>query len=288
MNRTLRLATGITLACSVTAHARGDDPSTSGIPSIFPPFALAAEPAATPASQESTSSQNAANNPLTPKITINLHDYYTPEYEGIDGDGNQFLLRGLIPHKIGGVPQLLRFTQPVVTVPDGDDGHASGISDLTLMNLFVFPKKPFEFGIGPLLVIPMGPESTSTEKWQLGVAGIAIAPQEWGLFGALLTFQQSFAGDDDRDDVTLATLQPLVIYNLPDGFYLRSTATWNWDLNNGTYYVPVGLGVGKVWDSDNVTVNAFIEPQLTVFQDNDAAPEWQIFFGVNFQFPLRR
>lgn len=35
-------------------------------------------------------------------------------------------------------------------------------------------------------------------------------------------------------------------------------------------------------------MNAFIEPQYTVLHDKPGAPRWQIFAGVNFQFPIGR
>jgi hypothetical protein len=40
---------------------------------------------------------NEANNPLTPKLTINLQDIYTPSYFGLpDSDANTGLLRGVL------------------------------------------------------------------------------------------------------------------------------------------------------------------------------------------------
>jgi len=35
-------------------------------------------------------------------------------------------------------------------------------------------------------------------------------------------------------------------------------------------------------------MNAFIEPQYTVWHDKPGAPRWQIFAGVNFQYPIGR
>lgn len=255
------------------------------------PLYLADSPSAVDRPEQHTSS-NEANNPLTPKITLNLHDYYIPRFVESDDDANQLLLRGVLPHNIGGLPQLLRFTLPIVTVPEADSGHTSGVGDLTLVNWFVLPPEtlPFELGIGPVLVIPLSDrEAISAEKWQTGVSAVGISAQPWGLLGGLATYQFSFAGDDDRDDVSLFTFQPIAIYNLQQGFYLRSSAIWTFDWNEGAYYLPVGLGAGKVWAlDDGTTINAFIEPQYTLFEDTDAAPEWQIFIGVNFQFPLSK
>lgn len=70
------------------------------------------------ASQAAESDANAANNPLTPEVTINLVDYFVPSAIGVPGESNQFLLRGLIPvGKFGGIGQLARFTVPIATSP---------------------------------------------------------------------------------------------------------------------------------------------------------------------------
>lgn len=70
---------------------------------------------------------NEANNPLTPKITINFHNYYVPELTDLpDKYANQFLLRGLIPSDLFGAPQLFRFTLPIATAPTFPDGETTG------------------------------------------------------------------------------------------------------------------------------------------------------------------
>ncbi|MDK4700898.1 hypothetical protein PH562_01520 [Rhizobium sp. CNPSo 4062] len=244
------------------------------------------------AAQEHTD-VNEANNPLTPKITINLQDYYIPSFADTPGDpkANQFLLRGLVPSDLGGLPQLFRFTLPVATSPDTPSGYVTGLGDLTLMDIFVLPKKgEITFGGGPLVVLPTATDTQlGNGKWQAGAAGIVVAPQDWGLLAGLVTYQASFAGKEDREDVNLMTFQPIVNFNLKDGWYLRSSATWNFNLENGSSYIPVGLGAGKVIPLQNgATMNAFIEPQYTVWNDGAGAPRWQIFAGLNFQFPIRK
>jgi hypothetical protein len=54
------------------------------------------------AQQPSAEDVNAANNPLTPTITFNVHDLWAPELYDLDPGSNTFLLRGVIPHKLGG------------------------------------------------------------------------------------------------------------------------------------------------------------------------------------------
>jgi hypothetical protein len=221
---------------------------------------------------------NEANNPLTPKITINLQDYYVPSFTDIPGhpESNQFLLRGLVPSDLGGVPQLFRFTLPVATSPDVPSSYVTGLGDLTLMDIFILPKHGnVTFGAGPLVVLPTATdESLGSGKWQVGAAGIVVAPQNWGLLGGLATYQTSFAGIDDRKDVNLLTFQPILNFNLK--------------LESGDGYIPVGFGVGKVIQlQKGISMNAFVEPQYTVWNQG-SAPRWQIFAGVNFQFPIRK
>ena len=84
-------------------------------------------------------------------------------------------------------------------------------------------------------------------------------------------------------------LQPLVIRNFPKGWYARSTALWTWDLEQDTYYIPLGLGVWKVWaGASKKTVNVFAEPQWTVAHKGDGVPKFQLFAGLNLQFSLVR
>lgn len=233
---------------------------------------------------------NAANNPLTPKITVNFHDQAAPELYGLDQGSNAFLFRGVVPHKLGGVPQLFRYTLPVVTAPDGQGGSVSGLGDLNLIELFPLLLKHarMELAVGPQFTLPTATDDlTGTGKWQAGLAMLAIAPRAFGIAGALVTWQHSFAGDDDRPTQNGLSVQPLFIYNLPQGWYLRSTATWNFAFAQDTFVIPIGAGAGKVWVlRSGTTINALVEPQFTVAHEGDGQPKFQIFTGINLQFPL--
>jgi hypothetical protein len=80
---------------------------------------------------------NEANNPLTPKITVNLQDQYVGSYYGLrDSDSNSFLVRGVLPHKLFGWPQILRSTIPIVTSPD--PRSTTGLGDINMFDLFLF------------------------------------------------------------------------------------------------------------------------------------------------------
>lgn len=240
---------------------------------------------------QSSDQMNAANNPLQPSLALNLQDDYTGSYYNLDGaDANAFLLRGAMPHKLFGLPQLLRATLPVATTPNiQPNGRTTNVGDLNVFDVALFKAGSFELGVGPQLSAPTaGDNLTGTGKWQAGIAALAISPQSWGLVGALVTWQHSFAGSSRRPTQNNMQAQPLVMYNLPRGWYLRSTATWTWDLHAGTHYIPIGVGTGKVWqDRAGTTYNFFVEPQFTVAREGVAVPHFQVFFGLNMQFPLK-
>jgi hypothetical protein len=190
---------------------------------------------------------------------------------------------------LGGVPQIVRATLPIETAPDAG-GNKTGLGDLNLIDLALFKKAGLAFGFGPQLTIPTATDSLlGTGKWQAGLAAVAIAPKSWGLFGALVTWQHSFAGQSDRPTQNHLTTQPFFIYNLPQGVYLRSTAAWNFDLADNSYVIPIGAGVGKVFiQSDGTTINVFAEPQWTIAHEGAGQPVFQVFAGVNFQFPIKK
>lgn len=241
------------------------------------------------AAAQSTEEMNASNNPLHPALSVNLQDAYTGRSHGLgDKDANALLLRGSLPHKLGGAPQLLRVTMPVVTTADVPPAFRhTGAGDLNLFNIFMFKHGGLELGLGPQLTVPTASrDETGTGKWQLGLAALAVAPQHWGLLGGLVTWQTSVAGDDARPTQNSLQAQPLYIRNFAQGWYLRSTATWNFDLKRGHFAIPIGLGGGKIWKSGGTTMNLFVEPQWTVAHDGDGQPKFQVFMGLNMQFPL--
>lgn len=241
------------------------------------------------AQHASNEQANEANNPLTPKITINFQDQWASELYDSDEDTNAFLFRGLIPHRLFGPGQLFRFTLPLVTAPTAT-GNTTGLGDLNLIDLFPFKAGKVEIGVGPQITAPTASaDETGTGKWQAGLATIVIAPQKWGLLGGLLTWQESIGGDSDRADQNSLSLQPFFIYNLPRGWYVRSTATMTWDFERDTHVIPIGTGAGKVFvRASGTTINLFAEPQWTVDHRGAGQPKFQLYSGVNLQFPIGR
>ncbi len=141
-------------------------------------------------------------------------------------------------------------------------------------------------GVGPLLVIPTASsDSLGSGKWQAGAAAVVVRPLSGGsMLAGLVTYQTDFAGDSDRADTSSLTAQPVAVLQIGAGFYVRSTGLMTFDFENDKYLVPFGVGVGKVFKVGGTVVNAFLEPQFSVYSKGDAQPKWQVFAGINLQW----
>jgi hypothetical protein len=260
--------------CAVAAHAdnveTSDDADASG------------------SSEESGS--NAANNPAEPKFTLQYWNYYAPSLNNLSGDAENGQARILIPFKVAGVQQIMHIDPPIVTNPTATSGPRTGLGDTQIYNFTLgkfdlgLPQK-VTFGLGPLVAIPTSTSTNfGTNKLQAGAAGIILAPQSWGLLGVLGTYQQTLSGVSSH--VTVA--QPLIFFNLPHGYYLRSSAPMTFDTGNHTSAVPVGIGLGKVIEFDGgYTLNIYAEAQPSVYRLGVGAPNYQVFTGIALQLPPR-
>jgi hypothetical protein len=231
---------------------------------------------------------NAANNPVEPRLTLQYWNYYAPSLNHLNGDAESGDARVLIPFQIAGVQQIMHIVPPVVTNPTTTSGPRTGLGDTQIYN-FTLGKfdlglaQKVTFGLGPLVAIPTSTSiNFGTNKLQAGAAGIILAPQSWGLLGVLVTYQQTLSGVSSH--VTVA--QPLVFFNLPHGYYLRSSAAMTFNSGNQVSAIPVGLGLGRVTQLDaGYTLNAYAEVQPSVYRSGVGAPNYQVFAGISLQLP---
>lgn len=238
--------------------------------------------------QASADEANKSNNPLNPAASFNIQNYYTPSVFGASAHTNDFLLRPTLPvgpNALIGVPEIFRMTVPISTRPSPGGGYDTGLGDLNLFDILLLSQGSMQIGVGPLVTLPTATDpSLGTGKWQAGLAAVAVSATRARLIGALVQWQHSFAGQSSRPTTQSLTAQPFGIFNLPGGWYIRSTGTWTFDLQHGSYYLPVGLGAGKAWKGGSTIYNAFIEPQYSVAHSGAGVPKFTIFAGLNMTF----
>jgi hypothetical protein len=224
-----------------------------------------------------------ANDPMANIKALNIQDYIVSKLYGLpDQQLNQLLVRYSQP--IGSF--LLRATMPFVTTSADAVSPTSGLGDFNLFAIYSFPSNNgIKFGIGPNITFPTGTHDLGSGKWQAGLSALAfLANSKVIQLGSLMQWSGSFAGDANRPDISILTPQIFFIWQLGAGFCLRSTGVWTFNLKNGDYNVPIGLGVGKVIKSGKVVFNIFAEPQFTVLAQGIGQPKYQTFVGFNSQF----
>jgi hypothetical protein len=237
---------------------------------------------------DDNSDSNSANDPTTPKFSLQYWNYFAPSLNNQIGGAENGTGRMLIPFNIDGVQQIMHIDPPVVTNPNAKTGPRTGLGDTQLFNFSLttvdvgLPNK-VTFGGGPLIAVPTNTSANfGPNSLQGGVAGVILAPQSWGLLGVLATYQHTLWGAGSE----LTTVQPIAFYNLKDGYYLRSSAIMTFDTYGHTTTIPVGLGGGKVIKLDGgYVLNIFAEAQPSVYRAGKGAPNFPVFTGIKIQFP---
>jgi len=221
-------------------------------------------------------SNNSANDPTEPRLTVEYWNYYAPSLNNLNGGAENGEGRLLIPFQINDVQQLFHIDPPIVTNPTAKTGPRTGLGDSRIYNLTLFKRdiglyehEPITFGIGPLIAAPTNTNTNfGTNSLQAGAAGAIIAPQSWGLLGLLATYQRTVSGVSTQ----LTTVQPNVFYNLHSGWYLRSSAIMRFDTSTHTTTIPIGLGAGKVIQlAGGYTLNLYAEAQPSVYRSGTGA-----------------
>ncbi len=227
-----------------------------------------------------------ANNPLADMKALNIQGYYIGELtETDDKDAQQYWLRYAQPLD----KWLIRASLPLNSFPTPPNGHTeTGLGDFNLFAAYTFDtgNPAVSFGIGPQLTVPTASDKAlGSEKWSAGFANVLFnASSQKFQYGYLLTWQHSYAGPGDRDDVNIGAFQPFAFLQLGSGWYLRSAPIWAYNFENDGYSIPLGIGIGKVVIKGKSIFNFFIEPQYSVADDGPGWPEWQIYFACNMQF----
>ncbi len=186
---------------------------------------------------------------------------------------------------------ITRTIVPIIRQPDltKDSGDTNGLGDINL-SLFFSPANSGQviLGFGPILQFPTATDEVlGTRKWSAGPTGVALTKQGPWVIGAVGSQMWSYAGNNDREKVSIASLQYFINYNIKNGLYLVSspTLTANWEATSGNKWViPFGGGVGKLWKVHkqpiNTQVQAFYNVQQTTF-----GPDWTLRVQVQFLFP---
>jgi hypothetical protein len=98
-------------------------------------------------------SNNSANDPTEPRLTLEYWNYYAPSLNNLNGGAENGEGRILIPFQINGVQQLFHIDPPIVTNPTAKTGPRTGLGDTQIYNLTLIKRdvglyehEPITFG----------------------------------------------------------------------------------------------------------------------------------------------
>lgn len=147
---------------------------------------------------------------------------------------------------------------------------------------------PIVWGAGPIFQFPTTTDNVlGSRTWGAGpTASVFFIEGPWAI-GLLANNVWSFAGNDDRPNVCQLLAQYFLNYNFDRGWYLTSSPiiTANWKQSSGNKWtVPLGGGVGKVFQIGNLSFNATLQAYSNVVRP-DPGPDWTLRIQFSLLLP---
>jgi hypothetical protein len=227
----------------------------------------------------------AAEDPTASLMNVQVGDWYTSDFHNLSGeDANTVILRSALPLQVGKQSHIMRITLPFITDSPFID---SGLSDTTIFDLMTFDKSWGRWGVGAVALLPTGGEERGAEKWGLGPALGFTARSEtflWGLFNQNIF---TVAGEDDRDDINVSVLQPILSIALGNGWSTgvsEMAITYDWENSEWTS-LPLGFKLAKLTRFGKLPVQFNFQYEYNFADDSVASPENLFRFTVKFIFP---
>jgi hypothetical protein len=164
----------------------------------------------------------------------------------------------------------------------------TGLGDITLVPYYVpdIMKQTF-VGYGAAIGIPTATEDAlGSGKWTAGPAMIVAVTGDPITYGGLVQHIWSYAGDSERDEISVTTLQPFLTYLLGGGWAasLNAEASYNWNADTDKWTVPFAASLSKVVNLGGQYVN-FGAAAVGYVEKPDFAPDWEL--RVNVTYVLR-
>jgi hypothetical protein len=194
------------------------------------------------------------SNPVAALISVPLQYNYDRGY-GANDDGTKHFInvQPVIPFSLGADWNLIsRTIVPLIAqqdIPTGTD--KSGLGDI-VQSLFFSPKAPTAggliWGVGPVLLLPTATDEVlGGKKWGAGPTAVALKQEGPWTIGFLGNHLWSFAGADDRADISATFMQPFLTYTTKSGTTLGLNTESTYDWNAEQWSVPINANVFQLF-----------------------------------------
>jgi hypothetical protein len=168
----------------------------------------------------------------------------------------------------------------------GGDGHG-GVGDIT-QSFFLSPREPvggWIVGAGPVLLYPSASDDAlGSEKWGAGPTAVLLRQDSGFTYGVLANHIWSFAGSDDRADISATFLQPFVSYTTKTAttFGMNTESTYDWE--NSDWTVPLNVFVTQLLKLGGQPISLSLGGRYYA-ERPIGGPDSGIRFTITFLFP---
>lgn len=231
------------------------------------------------AQQQDLSSQ--ATDPTASLMAFNLiNDFQTSFYDRVDGTAieeyrYEFRFQPVVPFQAFGASNILRVVVPFQVDGLGDEG----LKSVSIFDLVILPRSWGRVGIGPVMSLAES-SGSAPSKLSIGPAIGAVAPVNPRLSVGL--FNQNLFGDH----VAITQLQPVVAYQLGDGWALSAgdlQFVYDWE-GGQVVSIPIGFQLGKVQPVFQQPFRFSVNPQYNL-RDLPGSTKLKILFTVTLLAP---
>jgi hypothetical protein len=232
------------------------------------------------------------SNPVAALISVPMQLNYDQDI-GPGNRGDRWLLniQPVIPFGLSEDWNLIsRTILPLIGQDDVVPGtDQSGIGDI-VQSLFVSPKAPtadgWTWGAGPVLLLPTaGDDLLGGGKWGVGPTAVVLKQERGWTYGALANHIWSVAGDDERNDISSAFLQPFLAFTTPGSttYGLNTESTYDW--KGEQWSIPVNLMVTQLFKIGRQPMS--LQLGLRYWADSpETGPEgWGVRLAYTLVFP---
>ncbi|MDZ7624367.1 MAG: hypothetical protein U5J96_08000 [Ignavibacteriaceae bacterium] len=188
------------------------------------------------------------------------------------GTKNTLNIQPVVPFKLNNNLNLItRYIVPVIAQYNitGTGQKQFGLSD-AVVSAFVSPSESkITWGVGPVFLLPIGTNDfLTTKKWGVGPTAVALLQTNGWTIGGLVNQIWSFAGSEDRSDVSQMFVQPFVTYNWKSGAGVGAITEWTQNWKSNTSVVWLNLTLSALTSIGDQKTQFVIGPRI-----NLAAPD---------------
>ena len=230
------------------------------------------------------------SNPVASLISVPLQFNCDESYGELDGYRFTLNVQPVIPSSLNDDCNLItRVIMPVIYQDDViGRSRQSGLGDTTPTFFFSPKSSPggLIWGVGPVFLLPTATDDLlGTGKWGAGPRALVLKQTETGwTMGALVNHIESFAGSDDREDISNTFIQPFIAMQFKGGRTLTFNSESTYDWENEQWTVPINVMYSKVTKLGGQMIS-FAGGARWYADTPEGGPEWGARFVVTLLYP---